>query len=221
MPDSNDTIELFGGTERLAALAELLRTLAASGVVLAISSYNTGEVIDAQLKAAGLRKWFTSGLTFGYEACERPRGRPLDKGDVIKQRIIPALGWQSQEEQRAFMADVGPGVPNSVTIPQPGKVEASADGSNMILFVDDLTENILDVRRKVMCCATLLVDECAGGGMKAAEFAAIRGWLDSDRRLKKGKEVDDDDDDEEEEVDDDDDDDGDWALDTSAEAVSA
>ena len=199
---TSDVTELFGGPERILLLAELFAELRQSSIVLGVVSYNMRLVFEPLLRSAGLLSFFEQSLLFGEEIFDE--GGPLsdlitnssgpfqpgwtDKGAVISRLVLPHIilpvaqilpagsaiitEHESPRSQRhARRALTAP------FLPCRGVVDASADGSSSILFVDDLTDNVVDVHNACACCATLLVP--SEGGMRPAQLAAIRGWATS------------------------------------------
>jgi hypothetical protein len=174
-------IPLFGGAERLALLTALCTELRAAGVLLTVCSYNERAVIEPLLRQAGLLGFFEQHLLFGGSTFEQ--GGPLaslgwsaNKGHVITRLIAPAVLPSDAGSDERLLAELAPPslVSAAFSVPEVGRVAPSNDGTSSILFVDDMAENIMDVRAACASCATLLVPEYTA--MRPADVAAIRAW---------------------------------------------
>lgn len=175
-------VRLFGGKARLKELRELLQDLVSAGVVLAVCSYNDASVIRPLLQELSLIELFSPDHILGAEMCDlaRAQGHEWDKGDVIRELIVPSM-LPSAESTGVLLAELAPTpMQEPVFVPSLGTIDASTDGSNTLLFVDDMPANCVDVHRACPGCATLLVPS-EPGGLRAAQFSAIRAWAGAPR----------------------------------------
>lgn len=179
---TSDPLELFGGAERIKQLHALFTELRQAGVILSICSFNMRMVFEPLLRSAGLLPFFEPTLLFGSEVFDEDG--PLaacgwgDKGIIIDRLILPkVLPTAAGTPESALLAELAP--PSLATVRAPflpcrGTVDASADSTSTVLFVDDLADNVIDVHVACPCCATLLAP--SRGGLQPAQLVAIRVW---------------------------------------------
>lgn len=96
----------FGGAHRVAMLADLLNTLSAQGVKLAICSLNTRDVIRVALDATGLLRFFGSPPVICD--CDDFFRCGQRKSSVIIQALLPAIGVSSEREADLCFVDDDP-----------------------------------------------------------------------------------------------------------------
>ena len=134
---SNMRYRGFGGAERLAALALLLRDLKGGGTWLGICSYNSKKVICKALTIVGLAEFFDPALIYGREIWESKgcSGR-WSKADVIRAHIIATTGVPVcdvlfADDDECHCRDVATALPEARVIQVPQPLQRGRPASNL------------------------------------------------------------------------------------------
>ena len=181
--DTEATLVLFGGRERLEALSRLLFRVQQHGILLSVVSFNRRELIIALLQRSNLFQFFPQHMIFGAEIYHREgalRKALLErygvrqvscwsKGLAIRELIATSVQAAQCSPTTAPTAPEFKGLPSRFQ----GSVRIQGDAQANILFVDDSLSNVKDVLEKAAPIAAMQIPR---GGMKLEHFEAIEAW---------------------------------------------
>ena len=173
-----ETSDLFGGPDRLAALASLLTRLHAHRVLIAIISFNTSNVITPLLERVGLLCFFAPDFIFGAEIWHKEGALRVALRERYNVKFVSS--WSKGMALRELVAPaVQPaGRVVALAATAPSLIRASASSASAVLFVDDDEGHVTDVREAVgPIVATLHVRPAEG--LQDAHMQAIAAWDDA------------------------------------------